>query len=82
MYRELKREKDIVFSRFIVYMEKTLRTQTINYRKHKSFLNSKEYLLAQEDWEVFSENDTFHSSFSFDFDDFGEDFKIQMLLEH
>lgn len=43
-------ENDIVFARFINYMEKALLHRKINYNKHQDYLKKREVCLKEEEW--------------------------------
>lgn len=59
-------ENDIVFARFIKYMEKSLLHRKINYLKHYRFIKKQELQLDQKEWDVLSsKDDMVHSFFAF-----------------
>lgn len=57
-------ENDLVFARYIKYMEKALLHKRIDYLRHQDYLNRKESLMRQEEWVVLScEDNATHSFF-------------------
>lgn len=56
---------DIVFARFINYMQKAILHKKINYLKHKEYLCKKERIITNEEWMELSSNDEICSSFDF-----------------
>lgn len=57
-------ENDIVFAKYLTYMNKALLHKKIDYIRHKEFLNKKEQNLTKEEWVALSiDDDTTHSSF-------------------
>lgn len=60
---------DIVFARFINYMQITLYRKKINYNKHQQFLMQQEQELNYKGWSVLSDEDIAdHSFFNLDKD--------------
>lgn len=60
---------DIVFARFINYMQITLYRKKINYNKHQQFLMQQEQELNYRGWSVLSDEDIAdHSFFNLDKD--------------
>ena len=57
-------ENDLVFARYIRYMEKALLHKRIDYLRHQEYLNRKERLMLEEEWVVLScEDNATHSFF-------------------
>ena len=55
--------KDIVFARFINYMEKALLNRKLNFLRHKKYLLEKEIYMSNEEWEILLKEDNHAHSF-------------------
>lgn len=50
MYKNLKRENDIILAKYINYMKRSIYNARINYLKHQKFTKTKEKYLDYEEW--------------------------------
>lgn len=72
--------QDIVLARYVLYMEKVIANKTMDYLRHKAYINKIEYNLKDEEWEQISDEDICEHS-SFDFNEFGDDFENEKLVQ-
>lgn len=49
-------EDDVVFARFINYMQIALLHRKLNYEKHNKFINKQEEKISQEEWSKIPDN--------------------------
>lgn len=71
--------QDVVLARYILFMEKVISNKTMDYLRHKAYINKIEYNLKDEEWEQISDEDICeHSSFAFN--EFGDDFENENLV--
>lgn len=78
MYKNLKKENDIVLAKYINYMKKSIHNARINYLQHQKFIQSKEQYLNDEEWLQLSDMD-FCDHFSFtekEIENYFEDEKV------
>lgn len=58
--------QDLVLARYILFMEKVIANKTMDYLRHKAYMNKLEYNLNDEEWEQIPTTDICdHSSFAF-----------------
>ena len=70
IFADKKYDGDIVFSRFINYMQIALYHKKIDYEKHQEFLNNKEEQIESEGWSVLSDD-----SMDYPFSAFNKDYE-------
>lgn len=73
---------DIVFARYIKYMEKALLNRKLDYLKHQKIISQKEQTISDEEWTIMSYKDnSVHSFFNYQSNDLEQKVALKIAID-